>query len=314
MKKAIAIFFALSVMTSAMAQKVTFMPQWTPQAQFAGFYMAQEMGFYAQEGLEVDITHIQTNSTESILTKLLSGKVDIVGQQLLQSIIARSDGHKIVNVMQITQKSGLWCVSHTPISKPEDLDGMTIGKWKTGYSEFCDMLETYKNLKINWVPFINGINLYVYGAVQATLCYSFSEYIALQLAIGDIPDNQVLKFSDFGYNCPEDALYVTDEYYARNKETVDKFVRASKKGWEYARTHRKQTIDVVMKICSENHIVTNRAMQERMLDNYISLQMNQSTGKIDYAPVTEAIYDEMTAALLETGYITNKPEYKEVAR
>lgn len=297
-----------------MAQKLTFMPQWTPQAQFAGFYMAQEMGFYAQEGLDVEIRHIKANSTESILTQLVSGKVQIAGQQLLQSIIARSDGQKILNVMQITQKSGLWCVSHTPVSKPEDLQGMKIGRWKAGYSEFCDILETYNNLHINWVPFINGINLYVYGAVDATLCYSFSEYIALQLAIGDIPDNQVLKFSDFGYECPEDGLYVTEEYYAQNKDAVDKFVRASKKGWEYARTHKKQTLEVVMRICSENHIVTNRAMQERMLDNYISLQTNPATGKIDFAPVTEPVYNDVTRALLETGYIVNKPEYKEVIR
>lgn len=297
-----------------MAQKLTFMPQWTPQAQFAGFYMAQEMGFYAQEGLDVEIRHIKANSTESILTQLVSGKVQIAGQQLLQSIIARSDGQKILNVMQITQKSGLWCVSHTPVSKPEDLQGMKIGRWKAGYSEFCDMLETYNNLHINWVPFINGINLYVFGAVDATLCYSFSEYIALQLAIGDIPDNQVLKFSDFGYECPEDGLYVTEEYYARNRDAVDKFVRASKKGWEYARTHKKQTLEVVMRICSENHIVTNRAMQERMLDNYISLQTNPATGKIDFAPVAEPVYNDVTRALLETGYIVNKPEYKEVIR
>lgn len=297
-----------------MAQKLTFMPQWTPQAQFAGFYMAQEMGFYAQEGLDVEIRHIKANSTESILTQLVSGKVQIAGQQLLQSIIARSDGQKILNVMQITQKSGLWCVSRTPVSKPEDLQGMKIGKWKVGYSEFCDILETYNNLHINWVPFINGINLYVYGAVDATLCYSFSEYIALQLAIGDIPDNQVLKFSDFGYECPEDGLYVTEEYYARNRDAVDKFVRASKKGWEYARTHKKQTLEVVMRICSENHIVTNRAMQERMLDNYISLQTNPATGKIDFAPVAEPVYNDVTRALLETGYIVNKPEYKEVIR
>lgn len=297
-----------------MAQKLTFMPQWTPQAQFAGFYMAQEMGFYAQEGLDVEIRHIKANSTESILTQLVSGKVQIAGQQLLQSIIARSDGQKILNVMQITQKSGLWCVSHTPVSKPEDLQGMKIGRWKAGYSEFCDILETYNNLHINWVPFINGINLYVYGAVDATLCYSFSEYIALQLAIGDIPDNQVLKFSDFGYECPEDGLYVTEEYYAQNKDAVDKFVRASKRGWEYARTHKKQTLEVVMRICSENHIVTNRAMQERMLDNYISLQTNPATGKIDFAPVTEPVYNDVTRALLETGYIVNKPEYKEVIR
>lgn len=314
MKKITVIFVSLLIALSANAQKVVFMPQWTAQSQFAGFYMALEMGFYAQEGLDVEIRHIPLNSTESVSGYLLSGDVQIVGQQLIQSIISRSDGNDIVNVMQMTQVSGLWCVSHTPVEKPEDLNGMTIGRWKSGYSEFCDMLETYKGLNIEWIPFINGINLYVYGAVDATLCYSFSEYIALQLAVGDIPENHVLKFSEFGYECPEDGLYVLGSYYEKNKDVVDRFVRASKKGWEYVRSHRQQAVDESLKYCQKFHIVTNRAMQEMMLSEYLNLMVNPSTAKVDYAPVTEPVYNEMVDALMNTGYITNKPEYKEFVR
>lgn len=303
---------ALSV--TAGAQKITFMPQWTAQSQFAGYYLALEMGYYAQEGLDVEIRHIGVNSTESVLTFLAKGEVQIAGQQLMQTIVANADGMPLVNVMQLTQVSGLWCVANRPVSRPKDLDGLKVGRWKSGYADFCAILEAYNDIDIKWVPFINGINLFVYGAVDATLCYSFSEYISLLFAIGNVPSNHVMKFSDFGYDCPEDAVVVTRDYYEKHKDVVDKFVRATKKGWDFARTHRKEALDISMKYCEQNHVVTSRAKQERMLDEYLKLQVNPVTGRPDYAPVSEKVFEKVADALLSVGYITSKPDYKEVIR
>lgn len=276
--------------------------------------MALEKGYYAEEGLDVTIDHVGMNSTESILGKLTSGKGQIVGQQLLQSIISMSDNVDIVNVFQLTQRSGLWLVSQTPVSRPEDLDGMSIGRWKAGYSEFCDIMEAYKGIKVNWIPFINGVNLFTYGAVDAILCYSYSEYILLKLAMGEIPADHVLKFSEFGYSCPEDGLYVTSEYYARNRETVDAFIRATRRGWDYVREHKAEAVELSMQYCRNAHVVTNYALQKLMLDEYLELQVNPDTGVADYASVKPEVFAEMCDALLYTGYITRKPEYKEVVK
>lgn len=315
MKRALPIIVFLSAALNLYAgTKVVFTPQWTPQSQFAGFYMALEKGYYAEEGLDVVIDHSGIFSSEDMALRLIKGETDIMGQQLLQSIISRSDGMPIVNVMQTTQVSGLCCVSRKPISKPEDLDGMTVGRWRAGYSEFCDIMEATKGVSVKWVPFINGINLYVFGAVDATLCYSYSEYIALKLAIGEIPEENFLRFADHGYDCPEDGLYVTEDYYRDNKETIDKFVRASKRGWEYVRNHIDEAVALSMKYVKENNIVTNETHQRMMLETYLSLQVNPDTGKVDYAPVKEKVYNDIINALMETGYITNKPAYKEIIR
>lgn len=297
----------------AYSQKVVFTPQWTAQAQFAGYYMALEKGFFAEEGLDVEIRHSGQNSTEKNDELLVKGETQIAGIQLIQAIINRADGKSLVNVLQLTQKSGLWCVSRNPISDPVQMNGMRIGRWKVGFSEFCDMVECYKGIKVNWIPFINGINLYVFGAVDATLCYSYSEFISLELAMGKIPEDHILKFSEFGYNCPEDGLFVTEEYYAANKETVDKFVRACKKGWDYARNHRQEAVDVTMRICKENHVATNRAMQSKMLDSYLDLQKGED-GSSDYAPVTKPVFDDIVGALLNTGYITKTVNYNELIK
>lgn len=294
--------------------KITFVPQWTPQAQFAGFYVAKEKGFYEDEGLDVVIEHITQQSTENVSDRLLSGSAQIVVQQLLQSIIARSDGKPLVNVMQITQESGLWCVGRGPLKQAEDLDGLTVGRWKAGYSEFCDIMEVNKGINVKWVPFINGINLLVFGAVDAILCYSYSEYISLQLTTGRIPDSHVLKFSEHGYDCPEDGLYVTEDYYKQNKDKVEAFVRASKKGWQYARDNREEALEITQEYLDEGKISTNRVMQRMMLDGYLELQVNPETGVADYARVNEKVFNDINGALLQTGYITRTVDYNEFVK
>lgn len=315
MKKLLTITAAVLLSLCMPAQtKVTFVPQWTPQSQFAGYYLALEKGFYAQEGLDVTIKHMGANSSESVCDQLFNGNAQIVGMQLLQAAIARADGCNILNVFQLTQKSGLWCIGHNPLTCPEDLDGLRIGRWKVGFSEFCDILEAYKGIHINWIPFIQGINMFVFGAVDAILCYNYSEYIAIRMAMGDIEDDHVLKFSEYGYDCPEDGLYVREDYYDGNRETVEKFVRASKKGWDYARQHPEEAVDISMRYVKEANVVSDRTHQKLMLEEYLHLHDNPATGKADYAPVDRKIFEEMNEALINTGYTTRKIDFDEIIR
>ena len=315
MKKLLTIIASILLVCSLRGQtKVTFYPQWTPQAQFAGFYVAYEKGFFADEGLDVEIRHLGLNSTESLEDVLVSGKAQIIGQQLLKSIIARADGKDMVNVMQITQKSGLCCVSHDPISSFEELDGKKVGRWKAGFSEICDIMEAEKGVNADWIPFINGSNLYIFGAVDATLCYSYNELLTLELAIGEIPQDHIIWFADNGYTCPEDGLYVTGDYYRDNKDTVEKFVRASKRGWDYAREHQDEALDITYGYINAAHVLTNVVHEREMLKQYLNLQVNPATGEADYAPVSREVFDQLCRQLLETGYIVAEPDYNTMIR
>ena len=314
MKKFVTALALLLLALSLFAQKITFTPQWTAQTQFSGYYVAYEKGFYSDEGLDVEIRHLSSNSTENTTYEMMKGNVDVVGTQLLSSMISRSDGVKLVNVMQLTQKSGLCCISHNPIGSPEELDSLKVGRWRAGFADFCDLLETFTGIHINWIPFLNTVNLYVYNAVDATLAYSFNELIALELAVGDIPDDHILYFSDFGYDAPEDGLYVSEAYYRKNKDLVDKFVRASKRGWDYTRTHRKEALDITWKYIQEYNITTNREHQKRMLDEYLDLQVNPETGIADYAPVKPEVFAKIVEALRNAGLIVNNIEYKDLIR
>ena len=315
MRKLFLSLAALALSFAAFAQKITFTPQWTPQAQFAGYYMAQEKGFYSEEGLDVTIKHIPANFTGTATDFLFTGESQIVGQQLLQAMVARSDGKKLVNVFQLTQKTGLMLLSKEPVDKFVQLDGKKVGRWKAGFSEICEIIQNSAGIDVEWVPFISGINLFVFGAVDATLCYSYSEYIKVLMSVGKFPEENIVRFSDMiDFEIPEDGLYVTEKYYKKNKATVDKFVRASKKGWEYVRRNPEETMSVVMKYVKEGNIVTNETVQKMMLEEYLRLQVNPATGEPDYAAVTREQFDQIQQQLLMSALIVNPITYEEIIK
>lgn len=293
---------------------VRFMPQWTPQAQFAGYYVALEKGFFDAEGLTVVLDHFGGNSSETAIGRLASGEVDIVTSQLIAAMVGRERGIPMVNVLQTAQVSGLMCAAHFPIGNPQALDGRKVGRWKVGFGEICDIFCHRNGLSLNWIPYIHGINLYVSGAVDALLCYSYNEFIQLELATGGIPPQNIIRFADEGIDYPEDGLYVTERYYRLHRETVDKFVRASRRGWDYVRAHPDEALEITMDFIRKFNVVTNRTVQRRMLEEILRLQVNPATGIADYAPVEAARFDELARLLRETGCLEKIPVYKEMIR
>ena len=87
------------------AQQITFTPQWTPQSQFAGYYAALELGYYAQAGLDVNITH--PTKTYTSFNMLLDGSSDIITSELIQAVVATDNDIRLVNLLQTTQHSTL---------------------------------------------------------------------------------------------------------------------------------------------------------------------------------------------------------------
>lgn len=315
MKRLVSYALLLCLWLPALGQEtVTFMPQWVPQTQFAGYYVAMEKGFYAEEGVNVVLDHFGGSSSNTVIGRIAAGDVDIVTSQLVTAMVARSRGVPLVNVLQTAQTCGLMCVMRTPVSSPEQLDGKRIGRWKVGFGEICDIF-CYKNaLEVEWIPYLQGINLLVSGAVDGLLCYDYSEYIQLVLATGGIPDENQLHFRDYGLNYPEDGLYVTEKYYAAHPETVEKFVRASRRGWDYAREHPEEALDISLEYIQSFHVATNRSFQQMMLRKVLDGQVNPDSGQADFAPVKRTVFDEMNAMLQAIGILQGTISYEEMIR
>ncbi len=76
----------------------------------------------------------------------------------------------------------------------------------------------------------------------------------------------------------------------------------------------EEAVDLSLRYCRENHIETNRAHQSMMLDEYLRLQCDPQTGRVDYSKVAEPVFNDIVGALLNTGYITNWVQYNETIK
>ena len=306
---------ALCMAVSAKAQeKMTLMPAWLPQSQFAGYYVALEKGFYADENIDLTIEHMGVNSSKPGIERIGSCEVDIIISHPIQALMARDYGLKVKNVLQVTQNTGIMIVSHKKLDGPQSLNGQSIGRWKSGFSEICEICCLNNNLDVKWVPFLNGINLFMSGAIDATVVMKYNEYYSLVEAMGSIDPENVLWFADCGYDIPEDGLYVTEEYLVGHRDLVERFCRASMKGWNYCVEHKEECVDIVMDYMEKVGVKTNRYHQTVMLDGMIELLRNRETGRIDYAPIPQDKYDKLVRDLLKAHYIETPVSYSEFSK
>ncbi len=291
------------------AQRIVFTPQWTPQSQFAGYYVAQALGFYRDAGLEVTISH--PSASNPSLNRLREGSCDVTTLQLVQAIENIDKGFPLVNILQTSQRNSLLIVPRRDdIRTLQDLRGKKVGIWKAGFGELARMLDHDQNLQIEWIPFVTHVNLFVSGAIDATLAMSYNEY--LQIRVCGINPARVFYLSELGYDIPEDGLYVTAAYYKRNREMLQRFTEASKRGWQWVAQHPQEALDIVMKYVRQAHASTNRLLQERMLENILELQRDRGSDSASFELHPKHV-ERASALLFEHGRIGRKITFREIS-
>ena len=289
----------------AHAQQITFTPQWTPQSQFAGYYVALENGYYAEAGLDVVIKH--PTASYSSMSMLKDGTADIITAELIQAMMATDKEVRLVNLLQTAQHSTLVLISRIrDVRQLSDLAGRRIGTWKVGFSEVPHMIDDEQQLGVEWVQFINPLNLYISGAIDAALCKSYNEQILFSMS-GITPES-VLRFADMGFDFPEDGLYVTEAFYKRYPEQCRLFAEASRKGWEWVRSHREEALDLVMKHVKAENVPTNVYNQKWMLEAVLQEQ-EDVRGEAPSYDLSVDDFDRLNAILLKHGYIARPVVY-----
>ena len=250
----------LTVMTclSAHAQqdKLIFTPQWTAQAQFAGYYVAQEMGFYYKAGIDVEIVH--PSVTQSAISRIRNNESQATTLQLAQAMEIINDGIPLVNILQTSMNNAMVIVSSRGMN-PLKQYGSKVGIWNAGFGQVAIGMSIKENLNYRWIPFATNVNLFVSGAIDATLAMSYNEYYQLVQTGIELSDESVYRFRDHGYNIQEDGVYVTKEFYEKNKDLAERFAAASRQGWEWAIQNPEETLEIVMMYVQREHIATNRA-------------------------------------------------------
>ena len=264
---------------SAQEETIVFTPQWTAQAQFAGFYVAEAKGFYREAGVKVRIEH--PSVTQPAMSRLRNNECQATTLQLCQAMEIIDDGISLVNILQTSMNNAMVIVSARG-KDPLKQKGARVGIWSVGFGQLAICMRIKDHLDYQWVRFSQNINLFVSGALDATLAMSYNEYYQLLQAGVQISDKNVYRFCDHGYNVQEDGVYMTREYYVKHKEQARRFAQASRKGWEWAAAHPQEALDIVMQYVEKNHIATNRVMQNLMLKEVLRLQIDRESKKREF--------------------------------
>ena len=212
---------------------VTIQLSWTHQAQFAGFYAADQLGYYTDEGLAV--TFIQ-GSPNIVPVEIVNQKKTQFSVGAPEQIIqAREQGEKVRAVAVIYRRSPRVYITmaKSGITRPQDFVGMTIAVGKGGNLMLDTMMAnlgippdqyTVVQSTSDMLPFYNG-------ETQARAVFLNNEVITTRAAGYSI---NVIYPDDYGIHFYSDTLFTSDELIASNPDLVLRFTRATLKGWTWA--------------------------------------------------------------------------------
>jgi NitT/TauT family transport system substrate-binding protein len=317
MRKKILAFFFLTLFLSGLPvwadespvlKKTSFIPHWSPQAQFAGYYVAYEKGWYKKHGL--DVTIIPGGPTRSPLDYLKHKEAEFGSLWLCSALHQRDKGLRLVNIAQIMQRSALMLVAKkaSGIKSLEDLEGKKVGLWRNEFQIQPKALFKKYNLKVKVIPQSFSVNLFLRGGVDLASAMWYNEYHIL-INSGLNPDELFpIFYFDHGLNFPEDGLYCLEETFNKDPEKAAAFVRASLEGWTFAFAHPEETLNIVIKYMTMAKVPANRVHQQwmlaRMKDLIVGIEDKNSLGKLK-----KADYQQVAQELKTAGQIKSSPEF-----
>lgn len=309
---AASVALALAGGVAAAADSVTLQLKWVTQAQFAGYYVAKDKGFYAEEDLDVEINPGGPDIAPPQV--IAGGGADVIVDWMPSALASRERGLSIVNIAQPFKSSGmmLTCLKDTGITSPEDFRGRTLGVWFFG-NEY-PFLSWMSQLGIPTDGSDNGVTVLKQGFNVSPLlqrqadCIStmtYNEYWQV-IDAGFTPDDLVVfKYEDQGVATLEDGLYVMEDQLS-DPAFVDKmvrFVRASMRGWKYAEENPDEAADIVLE--NDATGAQTEKHQRRMMGEIAKLTAgsNGSLAPADY----ERTVDTLLASESDP-VITQRPE------
>jgi NitT/TauT family transport system substrate-binding protein len=249
---------AAAVLTGGLAQaadEVTLQLKWVTQAQFAGYYVAKDRGFYEEEKLDVTI---KPGGPDIAPPQVIAGGgADVIVEWMPAALASREKGLPLVNIAQPFKSSGmmLTCLKDTGVTSPEDLPGRTLGVWFFG-NEY-PFLSWMSQLGIPTDGSDEGVTVLKQGFNVDPLlqrqadCIStmtYNEYWQV-IDAGIKPEELVtFKYEDQGVATLEDGLYALEEDLEDPafRDRMVRFVRASMKGWKWAEENPDEAAMIVL--------------------------------------------------------------------
>lgn len=225
---------------------VTIRLKWLHQSQFAGYYAAEQEGFYKDEGINVKLV---PGGAETPSIQIVAGGSEQFGVSGMSQLIeARAQGIPVVALATTYRKNPLiWFGISENIRAPQDLVGKKVGLTVGSNSDllFRAMLKkTGADINdITIVPVKYNLSLLLEKKVDVYEGYLTDQPITAELAGYK---TYIINPSDYGINFYGDTLFTTERVIQENPDLVKRITRATLKGWQFAYDHPEKAVDYVL--------------------------------------------------------------------
>lgn len=242
---------------------VSIVLKWVPQAQFAGYYAAEALGYYEEEGLDVTIVPAGVDINPQQL--LASGDAEFIIDWMGNALATRESGADVINIAQIYQRSGMRQVTwaDSGLESFEDLGEEIVGVWCCGnqfptYAALTragfDVPEMEANGQIAQQAF--DMNAFISRDIDAASAMTYNELAQVLEVVGEddtfpvytLDQLNVLDFNEYGTAMLEDGIFARSEWLAEegNEEVAIQFLRASFRGWIACRDNPEDCVGYVL--------------------------------------------------------------------
>lgn len=255
MKALTAAALGVAASVAQAADDVTLQLKWVTQAQFAGYYVALDKGFYDEENLNVTIKPGGPDIAPAQV--IAGGGADVVLDWMPSALASREKGLALVNIAQPFKSSGmmLTCRKDAGVSSPEDFKDKTLGVWFFGneypFLSWMSKLGLATDGSDGGVTVLKqGFNVdpILQGQAACVSTMTYNEYWQIIDAGLTEDDLVVFKYEDQGVATLEDGMYVLEDNLKDPafEDKMVRFVRASMKGWKYAEANPTDAAMIVL--------------------------------------------------------------------
>ncbi len=240
-------FLLLLSFTAVAEQKIRLQLSWLHQFQFAGYYMAKELGLYKDAGIDLDIKEFAfgMNLTDSIKN---SDTDFAIGRSSL--LIDKAKGDDVVALGAIFQVSPMMLLvrDDSGIDSIEDLQDkrVMITSDARDAAAIIAMLNsrqvTLDKIKVQQHSF--NLDDLIHGKTDAMASYVSNEPIVLKdKGIG----YRVFHPKDYGFDFYSDILFTSSTFIKNNPKLTKAFFEATEQGWDFAFNNISKTAEIIHK-------------------------------------------------------------------
>ncbi len=263
--------------------KVSLRLQWKHQFEFAGFYVAKELGYYKDIGLDVEL--FEYDADVDIAQEVINGEKEfaIWGSSVIKQAMK---GKPLVLLANYFKRSPLAIITQSDIILPSELAGKKLMLPKSDFdsANYHQMFQLF-GLNINEIEIIpSSFNIqdFIDKKVDAYSSFLTNEPYILRK---DGIRHNILDPNNYGIEMYDVNLFSSKEFVENNPQLVKNFIEASNKGWEYALSHEEEVVDLILEKYNTQKKSKGHLLFEAQETKKMMLPNIYPIGSVDYKKV-----------------------------